>query len=163
MTTEIARSASTGAPAEFPVAQDFPYAGLITSGLAVAMSVVSVVLIIRRKISRDNTALKHDATERDMLQSMTNERNRAQAAAEEAWRTRAEDAKLIGQLTGEVKHLTEANQNLIQDVATMRQEIKELRETMAMLLPSMSGIHIDSADLHAFVAERREAAQRAGG
>lgn len=163
MTTEIAPHASTGAPADFPVAQNIPYGGYLAGGMGLVVTVIGTILAIRRRISRDNTALKHDATERDILQSMTNERNRAQAAAEEAWRTRAEDAKLIGQLTGEVKHLTEANQNLILDVATMRQEIKELRETVAMLLPAMSGIHVDSADLHAYITARREAAQQAGG
>ena len=162
MTTEIARSASTGAPAEFPVAQDFPYAGYITSGVAVAMTVISAILLIRRRISKDNTEIKKDSTERDLLHRMMQERDRAQAAAEEAWRNRAEDAKLIGQLTGEVKHLTEANQNLIQDVDALRRDIKDLHDTLTMLMPSMAGLSISPTELRDFVAQQRAAQTNEG-
>lgn len=153
MTTQIAQTASKGAPENFPVAQ-IPYGPYVGGAMGMVLSVVGAILYVRRRLSRDNTAIAHEQSERNMLNKMSAERDRAMSAAEEAWRTRAEDAKLIGQLTGEVKHLTEANQNLIQDVESLRKDIKELREVLSFMLPTVPGMNITTEELREFLTQR---------
>lgn len=115
---------TTGSPADFAVSAIPLGSSIIGTVISVAMG----LLYLRRRISRDNLMVAKDVSEKRLMVVITEERDRAVLAAETAWRTRTEDAKLIGQLTAEVKHLTDANTNLIRDVAGLRQEISQLRE-----------------------------------
>lgn len=101
-----------------------PLSGGIVGSL---ITVICFVLWIRRRLSSDSLQMAKDTSEKRLLTIITEERDRAVLAAETAWKTRAEDAKLIGQLTSEVKHLSETNISLIRDIAGMREEIAQLR------------------------------------
>ena len=131
-TSKDQHSASVGQPADFPTMPS------LTSGGGLITAIVSGlmgVLWLRRRLSRDSLEVAKDVGEKRLLSVITEERDRAVAAAEAAWATRTEDARLIGQLTSEVKHLTETNRNLISDVSGMREEIGQLREIIYSLLP----------------------------
>ncbi len=120
------------APAELFNVPLVGYGGGVLGSL---LTFVCSVMWFRRKISRDNLEIAKDQSEKKLLTIITEERDRAVLSAEAAWRTRTEDAKLIGQLTGEVKHLTEANTHLIRDVSSLREEIAKLRDIIHSMLP----------------------------
>ena len=103
---------------------DVPLGGSILSSV---IAILGCILWFRRRVSSDDLAMAKDKSEKRLLTVITEERDRAVLAAEAAWKIRAEDAKLIGQLTSEVKHLSETNISLIRDIAGMREEIAQLR------------------------------------
>lgn len=131
-TSNTQQAASVSQPAEFPASlPSVTGGGMIATGV----SLVAGLLWLRRRLSRDSLEVAKDASEKRLLSVITEERDRAVAVAEAAWATRTEDARLIGQLTSEVKHLTEANRNLISDVSGMREEIVQLKEIIYSLIP----------------------------
>ncbi len=133
-------------PAEFVITA--PAIG--GSLLVTVLTIVGTIMHFRRKLSRDNLEIAKDSSEKKLLTTITEERDRAVASAEVAWKTRTEDAQLIGQLTSEVKHLTITNTSLINDVAGLRSEISQLREVIyGMLPPNIAAQLRDRADLNA--------------
>ncbi len=112
-----------------------PLVGYGGGVLGSLLTFIGSVMWFRRKISRDNLEIARDVSEKKLLTVITEERDRAVLAAEQAWRTRTDDARLIGELTGEVKHLTDANAHLIKDVGSLRDEIAQLRDIIHSMLP----------------------------
>jgi hypothetical protein len=139
-TQTTANTATTGTPADFHIT-DIPFGGTVVTSI---MSAMAAVLWVRRKLSKDNVELAKDRVEASVLQTISAERDRAVLAAEKAWQTRAEDAKLIGQLNGEVKHLSHMNCDLIKEVENLRNDFQQLREVILCLLPRV--INMDISD-----------------
>ncbi len=134
-TTSTLSTTSTVGIKEQPELFNVPLVSYGSGALGSILTLVGTALWFRRKISRDNLEIARDVSEKKLLTVITEERDRAVLAAEQAWRTRTDDARLIGQLTGEVKHLTEANIHLIRDVGSLRDEIAQLRDIIHSMLP----------------------------
>ncbi len=101
--------------------------------IGLALTVVGAILYLRRKISRDGLEVAKDSAENKMLKTAISERDKAMATANEAWRSRAEDAKLIGKLSSDVVHLSQSNETMAHELTALRQEIRDLRETIKLL------------------------------
>ena len=106
------------------------------------IALVHAFMWFRRKFSRDSMSIKDDNAHEKLVETLQEERDKAMKAAEEAWDTRAQDAKLIGGLTEKVNHLTAANDQLREEIHAsrveiqqMRVEIGELRSLVKQLLP----------------------------
>ena len=78
------------------------------------------LIYLRRFLSRQSVDLKKDSAEAHLIKTLQEERDRAMAAAEKAWETRAEDAKLIGELSSEVK----ASRAIIDELKTQLRDMK---------------------------------------
>lgn len=126
MTVDVA---STGTTLHLP---DIPMG---TGLLGTLLTVIGAVLVTRRKISRNNLDVKRDSAEKDILTTLQEERDKAMRAAEKAWASRATDAQLIGKLSSEVKHLSETNLSMREEVTSLREEIHELRKIIMDFLP----------------------------
>lgn len=105
--------------------------GLLTT----ILGIIGTVMWFRRRISRDNLEVKKESAEQSILATLQEERDKAMAAAEKAWASRATDAQLIGKLSSEVKHLSETNQSLQADIKRMSEEMKELRKIILAAIP----------------------------
>lgn len=78
------------------------------------------VMYLRKYISRQNVEINKDTAESKLIKMLQEERDKALAAAHDAWKTRAEDAKLIGELTSEVRSLRETVLQLKNEVDSFR-------------------------------------------
>lgn len=107
--------------------------------VSIAVTLVAALLWLRRKLSTDNLGVSKDSAESHLMKTLAAERDKAMAAAEEAWSMRTKDAVLIGELTGKVNHLLEVNESLRQEISTVRDEIKDLRTLIKTLLPAKVG------------------------
>lgn len=76
-----------------------------TSIWTLGAGAAGALLYLRKFLSRQGVDIKKDSAEANLIQTLQEERDKAMAAAEKAWETRAEDAKLIGELTSEVRAL----------------------------------------------------------
>lgn len=94
---------------------------------ALAAGAVASVLYLRRFLSRQGVDIKKDSAEANLISTLQAERDKAMAAAEKAWTSRAEDAKLIGELTSEVRASRDLINQLKDQLAAMNDEIHELR------------------------------------
>lgn len=110
-------------------AQSFGIPPALTSGggiIGAAITFVVAFLALRKRWSRDNLELTKDRAETNLIASyertIENQQEqikRLDENAREAWRTRAEDAKQIGELSAKVAHLTSINEALNKQVATL--------------------------------------------
>lgn len=78
------------------------------------------LMYLRKYISRQNVEINKDSAESNLIKTLQEERDKALAAAHEAWKTKAEDAKLIGELTSEVRALRETVMQLKAEVDSFR-------------------------------------------
>jgi hypothetical protein len=124
-------TSTTGAPANFPLSE-IPHSAGIISAL---LTLVGGMMWLRRRISRDSVEGVKDRSEKSLVQTLQHERDSAVNSEKEAWKTRTDDAKRIGELTSEVKHLTRTNVALMEDVTMLRVEVKALRDMLHSLLP----------------------------
>lgn len=92
-------------------------AGWLAGGVA---TLVSGVLWLRRRTSRDGVELIKDRTEGRLLQTAIEERDKAMEQAREAWGQRTTDAGQLGQLRAE-------NEYLKRELATAQQQITDIR------------------------------------
>lgn len=145
-TSTLSTTSTTGE--QQPELFNVPLASYGGGALGSILTLLGTILWFRRKISRDNLEIAKDHSEKRLLTVITEERDRAVLAAEAAWRTRTDDARLIGQLTGEVKHLTEANIHLIRDVGSLRDEISQLRDIIHSMLPPEIAAQMQQNAIH---------------
>lgn len=105
-------------------------------GMAVA-TLVSGVLWLRRRTSRDGVELIKDRTEGKLLQTAIDERDKAMAQARDAWSQRTADAGALGQLRAENEYLKRelaAAQQLVTDIRRGVQEVgRKVDETQSNL------------------------------
>lgn len=88
------------------------------------------LIYLRRFLSRQSVDISKDGAESNLIKTLQDERDRAMAAAEKAWETRAEDAKLIGELSSEVK----ASRAVIDE---LKNQLKDLKANMAEVLAEL--------------------------
>ena len=81
---------------------------------------LGALIYLRKFISRQNVEVNRDSAESNLIKTLQEERDKAMADAREAWKTKAEDAKLIGELTSEVRALRETILELKQEVDAMK-------------------------------------------
>ena len=105
-------------------------------GVTLLLAIVYTVLSLRRRLSRDNVEVVKDRTESELITKLVQERDKYLENAREAWRTRAEDAKRIGELSTQVQHLTEDNENLRRNVKQLRTEVTRLVALVQEHMPS---------------------------
>lgn len=119
--------------------------GMVNGGgiLGIAVTAVLTFLALRKRWSRDNLELTKDRAETNLIAAYQKTIADLQAAnerldqnAREAWRTRAEDAKRIGELSAKVEHLTEVNQSQTSKVEHLTQ-INEKLEVQVEELTAM--------------------------
>lgn len=116
-----------------------------------ALTVILVALALRKRLSKDNLELTKDraetnliATYQETIKSLQEQNEKLDANAREAWRTRAEDAKRIGELSSKVEHLTDINESLEKTVGTMQTRIDHLLSMVRRLLPPEDRLHFDA-------------------
>ena len=97
-----------------------------TSFWTLGAGAVGSLLYLRKFLSRQGVDIKKDSAESNLIQTLQAERDKAMAAAEKAWETRAEDAKLIGELTSEVRSSRELIEQLRKQVAEMKTEFEAM-------------------------------------
>lgn len=121
--------------------------------LGVGITLVVGFLALRKRWSRDNLELTKDRAETNLITAYQKTINDQQSTiqrldenAREAWRTRAEDAKKIGELSAEVKHLTETNQaqnkkieNLTKVNVKLESKVDELTSLVRGMIASHPG------------------------
>ena len=118
--------------------------GVITT----IMSLLGGILWIRKRISKDNLEVAKDDAERQLLIAAIKEKDKALAAAEEAWSSRTRDAKLIGVLSSDVSHLTKVNKS-------MTQEIARLSRVNEALLMEVGGLRSEVRELKNLVLKEK--------
>lgn len=103
---------------------------------ALGAGVFASLLYLRKFLSRQGVDIKKDGAEYHLIETLQAERDKAMAAAERAWSVRAEDAKLIGELTSEVKASREIINELRSQLGKMSEELhrvsldlKQMRDT----------------------------------
>lgn len=128
-----AQTATVGTPPSLPdmLPGVTPSVGVLSSVSAVLVA----LLWVRRKLSRDGLEVTKDASEGKLIVTLAAERDKAMESAREAWRSRADDAKLIGQLSSDVAHLTKTNEGLTTELTDLRGEVRELKDMVNLLLP----------------------------
>lgn len=97
---------------------------------ALGASALASLVYLRRFMSRQRVDLKKDDAEANLIKTLQEERDKAMAAAEKAWETRAEDAKLIGELTGEVRACREIIERLQAKVDELQNGMHEMSMEM---------------------------------
>lgn len=127
------QTATVGTPPALPdmLPNVSPSVGVLSSVSAVLVA----LLWVRRKFSRDGLEVTKDASEGKLLITLATERDKAMESAREAWRSRADDAKQIGQLSSDVAHLTKTNEGLTSELTVLRSEVRELKDMVNLLLP----------------------------
>lgn len=109
---------------------------LATTGggiLGIAASAVVAFFVIRAKWSKSNLDVAQNKSAEDIIKTLQQQldkahtdRNHFQEVAANAWRTRADDAKLIGELTAKVEHLTNVNAELKLTVSTLIEKVDKM-------------------------------------
>lgn len=106
----------------------------------IGASAVAALLWLRTKLSKQNVEVTEDSAKISLIEVLQKERDQARHGEAEArkreddaWKARAEDAKLIGELSMQVKNLAKINETLEQQVATMREELHKMRDELATL------------------------------
>ena len=84
------------------------------------------LLYLRRFLSRQNVDIRKDSAESNLIKTLQDERDKAMQAATEAWKSKAEDAKLIGELTGEIRSLRQAMTELKEELDSVNARLREL-------------------------------------
>lgn len=85
------------------------------------------LMYLRRFLSREAVNLKKDDAEGNLIQTLQAERDRAMEAAERAWASRAEDARVIGELTSEVRASRELIEQLKSQVGELNRIVQSMR------------------------------------
>lgn len=139
-----ATTASTQTAAAF----DLPATAISGGGvIGIAVTLILGFMGLRRRWSKDNLELTKDRAETNLIASYQKtiadleERNkRLDENAREAWKSRAEDAKRIGELTAKVENLTTTNQNLekrITELSAMVAQMMQQRATSPITTPTI--------------------------
>lgn len=95
---------------------------------------LAALIYLRKFLSRQNVEVKKDSAEANLIKTLQEERDKAMAAAEKAWETRTADAKLIGELTSEVKALRMVNEEMRNQLKDMKQELDTVRLEVQSLM-----------------------------
>lgn len=102
--------------------------------VGIGVSAVAALLALRRKIWKDNVEVSRDKAEVHIIESLQKERDQALAELaqsrereREAWQIRADAAKLIGELTAQVRHQSDIIATLEQRVVGLQREMQDLR------------------------------------
>ena len=147
-TNSKAAIAEVAAPAKGFNVPDSMITGGSISGAAV--TIVLFVLAFRKRLSKDNLELTKDRAETDIIQTyreqvkaLHEQTAKLDENAREAWRTRAEDAKRIGELTSRVEHLTEVNTRQENTIVVMRTRVEHLSSMVRSLLPPADRLRFD--------------------
>ncbi len=85
---------------------EIPSIGQSGGVLGGVITVIGVILTIRRRTSKDNLEIAKDKAETNFVKVLQNEREEALKSAAEAWKQRTEDAKAISRLTAELDYMT---------------------------------------------------------
>lgn len=95
---------------------------------------VAAFLWLRKRLSADKLDITKDQAQIDLIASLQKERDQARLGEAEArqredaaWKSRHEDAKLIGTLTAKVEALTMTNEALTKQVATLQKDLHDIR------------------------------------
>lgn len=107
------------------------------------MTLVGLILYLRRKTSRDGVELIKDRTEGALLKTALEERDNAMRMANEAWAKANADAGRIGQLTAE-------NEYLKRELSDARAQITEIRQGVQQI-----GRKVDATQSSLATVERR--------
>lgn len=103
-------------------------------GLGAAFfGLVGGLMWLQRKMSQDKLDNTRDSSEVLLLKTIISERNEAIDRADKAWAQRAEDARLIGQLSSEVESLGRINQKTNDEVKLLRMVNEHLKTEMQSL------------------------------
>lgn len=100
--------------------------GLITLGAGG----LAALIWLRRFLSRQGVEVKKDTAEANLIKTLQEERDKAMHAAEKAWETRTNDAKLIGELSSEVRSLREMNERMGKQLEKVEGELHALRQEL---------------------------------
>lgn len=111
-----------------------------------AGGVLALLLWLRRYLSRDKVEANRDKAEVNLLAVLQEERDlarkgeaEARAREEEAWRARNADAKLIGELTAQVKHQSSIIEHQSQTIASLEAQINTLHNDVLALRALLDG------------------------
>lgn len=100
--------------------------------MATAVGIISALLAIRRRYSRDGVAVAHDKAERSSLASYVAEAEAARKDAQLAWDER-------NRLVGEVGRLQATNEYLVQTVDELRRRVRALEHQAKMSTTDIEG------------------------
>jgi hypothetical protein len=101
--------------------------------------VLASLLYLRKFLSRQNVEVSKDSAESNLIRTLQSERDKAMAAAEKAWETRAKDAQMIGELTAQVSSLRELNEIMRQQMSDMKTELHQVRLELEAMRNEASG------------------------
>lgn len=115
--------------------------------MALVVSALLGFLAIRKRFSKDNLELTKDRAETNLIAAyqktigdLTERNKQLDENAREAWRTRAEDARRIGELSSKVEHLTEINANMTEQMTLQTETIRLLTESNKALMLSNTNL-----------------------
>jgi chromosome segregation ATPase len=103
--------------------------GTLVTGLALGF------LAWRRKYSSVNLGVDRDTATSDLITKLSEERDRYEAAAREAWANHIEDSKKISCVEAENKRLTHEVANCQMQIKILGDTVNRLKRTIAKLDP----------------------------
>lgn len=110
------------APRDIPALPVTPETvGFMGSGI---IGMILTILFLRRKTSRDKLEILKDGTEGLMLKTALEEKDKAMADARQAWSSKTDDARLIGQLTAENDYLKRELKVALEQLAEIRKGVQ---------------------------------------
>jgi len=110
-----------------------------TGVTGIVAAIIGIVLWLRRRVSRDGLEMSKDSAETTLILTLQAERDKAMDAAERAWSTRTEDAKLIGKLSSEVESLTRINMEMREQMREMKMELHAMHQQINELHRTLQG------------------------
>ena len=118
--TEVGQKATVEMPPDRLPALVGPESGIVTA----VVGVITAILWLRRKLSRDNTEVAKDAAEAKYVIGLTQELEKARAALVTVYTERNKLSEEVGELRASVKFLKEANQKLEERIAQLEHQVK---------------------------------------
>ncbi len=122
--------------------------------LGVVLFAIGTVLTLRKKLSKDNLEITKDRAETDLIKTyqdtirtLQEQNAKLDINARDAWRTRAEDAKRIGELTSKVEHLSEVNASMEKTIEQLRGEVSAAHQTTNELREEIRTLHQTIKDM----------------
>ncbi|MCA0214665.1 MAG: hypothetical protein LCH79_15995 [Proteobacteria bacterium] len=114
-----------------------PHGDQISWIIGAAASFIATLLWLRRKTSRDSTEIAKDRAEENLIGTLRAERDRAMAAAAEAWDRRTKDAE-------EIAGLSAKNAYLEREVARLSTEMTQLQMRLAQVTDALARLPQDT-------------------
>ena len=97
---------------------------------AAAAALISGVLWLRTKLSRDATAIANDRAEVDMITRLQNENKDLRCALVEVTEERNKLVREVGEMAGSIKALEASQQHLKGQVEQLMQQILTMRKAL---------------------------------